>query len=330
MSDDHSTLNWQAQADINVLRLRAALYEKIRDFFKQRQVLEVETPVLTSATTPDPNIHSFETHYESIGESEAQGGRYLSTSPEFHMKRLLASGSGSIYQLCHVFRQAESGNQHNPEFTMLEWYRVDFDYHTLMQEVAELVCQLIGKTIDIEFATYQSVFRKYLQIDPLASSEEELMQIVQNYGLVTTNQKPVDKDYYLDFLVSHEIQPKLGLNKLTFVHEYPASQCAYARLSPTNSQVAQRFELFYQGVELANGYQELLDAREQQHRFEQQNAKRKLTEQAPVNWDQNLVLALKQGMPACSGVALGVDRLIQSILNVKNIQDVLAFPFNRA
>jgi len=334
MEEQNIPNNWPAKADLDILRLRAKTYEEIREFFRQRMVLEVDTPILSVASTPDPNIDSFETTYLAVTGKSSAGSRYLSTSPEFPMKRLLASGSGSIYQLCHVFRQAEQGSQHNPEFTLLEWYRVDMDYRELMQEVGELVASLMQQTMpqtfDIEILSYQDVFLQYLGVDPLTAPVTELQRLSEEAGLVNTKTDIDDKDLYLDFLMSQKVQPHLGDEKLSFVHEYPASQCAYAKLSNKNAQVAERFELFYQGVELANGYQELTDAKEQRLRFDQQNQKRVQQGKPLVHWDRHLVHALEQGMPACSGVALGVDRLIQLMSNVKNIEDILAFPFNRA
>lgn len=330
MTDDNSSSDWHTKANLDVLRQRAAVYGKIREFFKQRGVLEVDTPVLSLSTTPDPNIHSFETHYFSITEDDNNARRYLSTSPEFHMKRLLAGGSGSIYQLCHVFRQSESGSQHNPEFTMLEWYRVDWDYYELMKEVADLVTYLTGTTVETEMLSYQKVFKDHLDIDPVSASVNTLRKCAENFGLVVGDDGAEDKDLYLDFLMSQKIQPHLGNDKLTFIYEYPASQCAYARLVPDNPQVAERFELFYRGAELANGYQELLESGEQRRRFERQNEQRRLNGQPLVQWDRKLLAALQAGMPECSGVALGVDRLIQAMFDIKNIEEVLAFPFNRA
>lgn len=330
MEEQNIPSNWQAKADLDVLRLRAKTYEKIREFFKQRMVLEVDTPVLSVASTPDPNIDSFETGYVPVNGESSGASRYLSTSPEFPMKRLLACGSGSIYQLCHVFRQAEQGRQHNPEFTMLEWYRVDMDYRELMQEVADLVSTLLQLTPELEILSYQEAFLRYLDLDPLNVTVIELRSLCEQAGLVYEKKDDDDRDLYLDFLMSQKVQPQLGDGKLSFIHEYPASQSAYARISHNNVQVAERFELFYRGIELANGYQELTDAKQQQLRFEQQNQKRAQQGKPAVQWDQNLVQALQHGMPMCSGVALGVDRLIQIMLDVKNIEDVLAFPFNRA
>lgn len=330
MVTDDPKNSWQTNASLDVLRLRASVFESIREFFKQREVLEVDTPVLSAATTPDPNIQSFETRYVSVAGESPLERKYLSTSPEFHMKRMLASGSGSIYQLCHVFRQSEFGKQHNPEFTLLEWYRVGFEYQMLMQEVAELVEMFVQRSVDTETISYQAAFLRYLDIDPLSASLNELQRCATDFGLAGTEQNANDKDFYLDFLMSHQVQPQLEKNKFTFIIEYPASQCALARLSPDNNKVAERFELYFQGVELANGYHELTDAKEQQKRFEQQNQKRLQDGIEPVQWDQLLVQALQAGMPACSGVALGVDRLIQLILEAKNLGDVLAFPFNHA
>ncbi|WP_455375678.1 EF-P lysine aminoacylase EpmA [Kaarinaea lacus] len=330
MKKENSPMTWQPKADLDTLRLRAAMYEKIREFFRQRQVMEVDTPILSVASTPDPNIDSFETTYVPVFGKVSSERRYLSTSPEFPMKRLLASGSGSIYQLCHVFRQAEQGRQHNPEFTMLEWYRVEMDYQMLMEEVAELVSFLTQQPIETEVISYQSAFLQHVNVDPLTASVAELHKLAEQFGLVSLQQNDEDKDLYLDFLMSHQVQPGLGAGKLTFVHAYPASQCAFAKLSSQNPLVAERFELFYRGVELANGYQELTDAKEQQRRFERQNRQRTQQGKPAISIDHNLVEALEQGMPQCSGVALGVDRLIQLTQDMKNIEDVLAFPFNRA
>lgn len=330
MSIDDPKNNWQANTSLDILKLRASVFQSIREFFRQRDVLEVDTPVLSSSTNTDPHIQSFSTQYISVSGTAADGKKYLSTSPEFHMKRLLSSGSGSIYQLGHVFRQSELGSQHNPEFTMLEWYRVGYDYFELMEEVADLVSVLFKKSIEVENLSYQKAFIRYLDVDPFNVSEEELQTHAEENGLSTMEAGVYDKDYYLDFLMSHLIQPKLGNDKLTFVHEYPASQCALAKISPDDDRFAERFELFYRGVELANGYHELIDAAEQQRRFEQQNQARVKHGGEPVEFDQYLVQALEAGMPACSGVALGVDRIIQLRQGAKSLQDILAFPFNRA
>ena len=329
---DFSSKNqsWHPQASFDALRLRARLYQSIREFFTQRDVLEVDTPSLSFATTTDPNIHSFKTVFYRDGEPSGQA-LYLITSPEFHMKRLLAAGSGSIYQLCRVFRQSELGTQHNPEFTMLEWYRVGMDYQELMKEVAELVTVLLDRELkEPEYLSYQEAFQRYTGIDPLTVKIDELQQLAQQAGFSMPTHGQDDKDLYLDFLMSHIVQPRLGEGRLSFVYEYPASQCALARIAPHNAQVAERFELFVEGRELANGFHELADSEEQLRRFHTEQQKRGVQGTESVAIDQHLIDALSAGFPDCSGVALGVDRLIQFIETKKLLNDVLAFPFNRA
>jgi len=330
MSSFYDKQSWQPKASFENLRLRARVYAAIREFFKRRDVWEVDTPSLSLATITDPNIQSFKTHFHGSGELRHQP-MYLITSPEFHMKRLLAAGSGSIYQICHVFRQSELGSQHNPEFTMLEWYRVGMSYRELMNEVAELIATLLDSgRLESEFLTYQQAFLQYAEIDPLAAPLEDLRHLSQRAGLTLPSQQQEDRDFYLDFLMSTRVQPQLGKGCLTFVYEYPASQCALARIASDNGQVAERFELFIEGVELANGYHELADAEQQLYRFQAELRQRaeKGLELSAI--DQHLIAALGEGLPDCSGVALGLDRLIQFISAKKNLNDILAFPFNRA
>ena len=330
MESSSQNQSWRPKASFDSLRLRARLYQSIREFFAQRDVLEVDTPSLSFAATTDPNIHSFNTVFHQGEESSGQD-LYLITSPEFHMKRLLAAGSGSIYQLCHVFRQSELGAQHNPEFTMLEWYRVGMGYRELMKEVAELVTMLLNRELnEPEYLTYQDAFQRYVQIDPLTASLDELQQLAQQAGFSIPSHDQDDKNLYLDFLMSHRIQPKLGEGRLCFVYEYPASQCALAQITPQNGQVAERFELFVEGRELANGFHELADAEEQLRRFQGEQQKRESQGAGSVVIDQSLIDALYAGLPDCSGVALGIDRLIQFIDTKELLNDVLAFPFNRA
>lgn len=330
MCDFFENQNWRPHASFELLHLRARVYQSIREFFRQRDVLEVDTPSLSIATTPDPNIQSFETRFVGCGELHQQR-MYLITSPEFHMKRMLAAGSGSIYQICHVFRQAELGSQHNPEFTMLEWYRVDMDYRSLMEEVAALVSSSLDhELVKPEYLTYQDAFLQYAAIDPLSATLEELRQQAQQAGFTLPVAGQDDRDLYLDYLMSMQVQPHLGKGRLTFVYEYPASQCALARIPKHNPQIAERFELFLEGIELANGFHELADAGQQLQRFEAELERRSLLGAEAVKIDQQLIAALNAGLPDCSGVALGLDRLIQFMTNKKSINDVLAFPFNRA
>ncbi|HEY5603738.1 MAG TPA: EF-P lysine aminoacylase EpmA [Gammaproteobacteria bacterium] len=330
MDDSDDNPSWRPRAGLDVLRLRAAVYQSIREFFQQRDVLEVDTPSLSKASVTDPNIQSFETRFQGGGATPQQR-MYLITSPEFHMKRLLAAGSGSIYQICHVFRQSELGTQHNPEFTLLEWYRVGMGYRALMQEAAELVSLLLKcELAEPEYLTYQEVFQRYAELDPLSATLDELQQRARQAGLSLPTNDRDNKDLYLDFLMSIKVQPCLGRQRLTFVHEYPASQCALARVARHNNRVAERFELFLEGRELANGFHELEDARQQLLRFQAEQDRRAQQNLPLPEIDQRLLAALAAGFPDCSGVALGLDRLIQ-FMSVKNtLGDILAFPFNRA
>ena len=283
------------------LTARATLYQQIRTFFAERQVVEVDTPLLADAPVTDPFL-------EALAVKHQGKTQYLQTSPEYAMKRLLAAGSGDIYQLCKAFRAEEAGRLHRTEFTMLEWYRVGFDEHDLMAEMDvllqyTLLCQPAKKH------TYQHLFEKYLEINPHTASEAALLGIAhQQLDLVADN---LNRDDYLMLLFSNCIEPHLGHEQPVFVYDYPASQAALAQCKQVDGQhVAARFEVFVNGVELANGYHELIDAAEQKRRFEQDIAVRKQLGLPAVPIDQGLVHALEKGLPACAGVSLGVDRLL--------------------
>lgn len=283
------------------LTARATLYQQIRTFFAERQVVEVDTPLLADAPVTDPFLEALTV--EHPGKTQ-----YLQTSPEYAMKQLLAAGSGDIYQLCKAFRAEEAGRLHRTEFTMLEWYRVGFDEHDLMAEVdALLQCTLSCQPATKH--TYQSLFDTYLGINPHAVSEEALLAMVhQQLDLTADN---LNRDDYLMLLFSHCIEPHLGHEQPVFVYDYPASQAALAQCKQVNRQiVAARFEVFVNGMELANGYHELTDATEQKHRFEKDLALREQLGLPAVPIDEGLVQALEKGLPACAGVALGVDRLL--------------------
>ncbi|MBE9549755.1 MAG: EF-P lysine aminoacylase GenX, partial [Proteobacteria bacterium] len=256
------------------MQQRAELLIRVRRYFAENGALEVETPLLASATTPDPNIPSFTTAVANPGDSR----RYLNTSPEFAMKRLLAAGSGSIYQICKAFRQGERGGLHNPEFTLLEWYRPGFDHHRLMDEVAALVIGLAEGYRAFgteERLTYGDCFQRYLELDPYAADVSCLKTRAEQQGLeINSGLADMGRDGWLDLLMSHCIQPHLGQNRLSFVYDYPASQAALARIRPGSPPVAERFELFLDGVELANGFHELQDAAEQRTRFEEELGRR--------------------------------------------------------
>jgi lysyl-tRNA synthetase class 2 len=294
--------------------------------------MEVETPLLSTAGATDPHLESFTTRYQGPG---APGGctLYLHTSPEFPMKRLLAAGSGPIYQLCHVFRQGEAGRRHNPEFTMLEWYRPGFDDHALMDEVEALARQVLGESRTLgetERLSYRAAFARHAGIDPHRTDEAELRRTCARLGV-----PPVPglegREAWLDLLLTHVVEPQLGYGRLCFVYEYPASQAALARLRTDRhgDTVAARFELYYAGVELANGYHELIDADEQARRFAADRATRARNGLPDVPADENLIAALRQGLPDCAGVALGVDRLVMLAVGAATIDEVITFPLAR-
>ncbi len=325
--------DWQPSATLETLRLRARLLSSIRAFFERRGVLEVETSILSAAAVTDPNLASLSVRYTGPG---APHGRvlYLHTSPEFPMKRLLAAGSGSIYQICKVFRDGEAGRLHNPEFTMLEWYRVGFDHHALMDEVEALVTETLYECTDLrpaERLTYRRAFREYAGIDPHETSVESLRECTLDHGVeLAMGLEPDRRDAWLDLLLTHVVEPNLGDGRLTFLYDYPASQAALARVRAGEPPVAERFELYLGGVELANGFHELGDAGEQRRRFEADNERRRAAGLPPVPVDERLLAALMHGLPDCAGVALGFDRLVMIAGRLQSIDKALAFPVARA
>ncbi|MGB4858466.1 MAG: EF-P lysine aminoacylase EpmA [Dokdonella sp.] len=312
-----------------VLRLRAGLYALIREFFAQRNVLEVETPMLSAAGNTEPNIDSFSTSFSGHVDAGSRE-RWLRTSAEFPMKRLLAAGVGDCYELGRVFRNGEAGGRHNPEFTMLEWYRVGWDHRQLAQEAVALVREslaLVGKTIVVVNQSYRNFFFENVQLDPVTSSQRELIAAL---GDISINPNGLSHDDCLDLLVTHRIQPMLPGDQLTLVYDWPASQCALARIRPGEPPLAERFELYLGNLELANGYHELTDADEQRGRFENDNRRRRERGWRELPIDQNLLAAMRDGLPDCAGVALGIERLLMSMVDADAISDVLAFPFSTA
>jgi lysyl-tRNA synthetase class 2 len=287
-------------------------------------VLEVETPVLSRAAVTDPHLESFTTQYTGPGLAWGTA-LYLHTSPEFPMKRLLAAGSGPIYQLGKVFRNGEAGRRHNPEFTLLEWYRPGYDHHALMDEVAALAAPLLGlEGRPVEKLGYREAFLRHAGIDPLAASLDELQACARGLGITGFDDEN-ERDVWLDLILTHTVEPNLGRDGLCFIHDYPASQAALARINPENPQVAERFELYYQGVELANGFHELADAQEQRKRFTAELETRKEQGLAVVPMDEYLLAALEAGLSPCAGVALGVDRLVMLALGAESLAEVMAF-----
>lgn len=324
-------MNWQPTASINNLKKRAETLAQIREFFALRKVLEVDTQALSHATVTDLHLVSFETQLLDAGAcAESARTLYLQTSPEFAMKRLIASGSGCIYQICKAFRNEESGRYHNPEFTMLEWYRIGFDHFNLMAEVSELVQQVLGCK-PAEPITYQHAFIQYVDIDPLQCTLEDLKQAVLEHKLNAdwvVNENNLDT--LLQYLFVELVEPNIGQTVPCLIYNFPASQAALAKISGADNRVAERFELYYKGMELANGFHELTDELEQRQRFTADNALRIANQLAPKPIDENLLSALQSSLPSCAGVALGIDRLLMLACAANNIDEVIAFPVNRA
>jgi lysyl-tRNA synthetase class 2 len=317
--------DWRPTASIETLRLRAKVLAQIRSFFAARGVLEVETPLLAGAPVTDLHLQALSCRYRGPGADEGRE-LFLQTSPEFAMKRLLAAGSGPIFQICKAVRNGETGSRHNPEFTILEWYRPGWDHHRLMDEIDGLLRDVLD-TRSGERLTYAEAFERYASIDPHSTSDEALRKRVEALGVDSTD--GLRRDDLLDLILTHVIEPKLGHCQPTLIHDYPASQAALARIRPGNPPLAERFEVFAEGLELANGYHELNDADQQRRRFEADlEAKRKAGfPEVPI--DEHLLAALEHGLPDCAGVALGVDRLLMLIAGTRDISDVLAFPIDR-
>lgn len=320
--------DWRPSACLQALRQRASTFAAIRGFFSERGVLEVDTPWLVAAGAMDPNLQSLSVAYDGPGAPSA-GRLWLQTSPEHAMKRLLAAGAGSIYQITHAFRAGERGRLHNPEFTLLEWYRLGWDHFALMDEVAALFQHLLGDCV-VERLTYTEVFCIYLGVDPLEAPRQALEASASELGLGRTGLAALGRDALLDLLFSHRVAPALGRGRLTFVHDFPASQAALARLRPDDLRVAERFELFSGGIELANGYHELTDAAEQRMRFDRERALRARLGLALPDIDDRLLAAMEAGLPSCAGVAMGLDRLIMRAFGAGHIDEVIAFPIERA
>ena len=307
---------------METLRLRAGLVESIRAFFAQRNVLEVETPALSAAGCTDPNVESVTARVRALGARE----HFLATSPEYAMKRLLAAGSGDIYQLCRVYRDGELGRWHQPEFTLLEWYRVGWDEVALMTEVDELLTSLLTPHRPRSSTTrlsYHEAFHRYLDIDP----GDDFGALTERLGSLGVNvPQGLDHDGLLDLALSTAIAPRFDPDSITFIFDYPASQAALARIKTTSPPVAARFEAFSGGLELANGYFELIDANEQQSRFEAEQERRRKAGLPVPPVDEELLAALAHGLPACSGVAVGVDRLVAVAAGLNDVAVTISFP----
>lgn len=323
--------HWQPTASIDQLLKRAKIIKKIREFFADRCILEVETPILSQAAVTDLHLSSFETIFVKPGVVDLQQGQKLSliTSPEYHMKRLIAAGSGPIYQIGKCFRNNEEiSKYHNPEFTMLEWYRIQFDMMQMINEVDDLF-QLILDSEPAEYISYQSAFIKYLNLDPFTASRDDLISAIDKLEL-GFNAQSEDVDTLLQFLFTFGIEPNIGQERPTAVYHFPASQAALAEICCEDHRTAKRFEFYYKGVELANGFKELTNSKEQKARFERDNQDRVAKGLPTQIIDEYLLSALDAGLPECSGVAVGLDRLIMLALEQTAINQVMSFDLENA
>jgi lysyl-tRNA synthetase class 2 len=317
--------DWQPSASIPLLQQRAKLLQTVRDFFQQRQVMEVDVPLLSAYSVTDPHLDAITTVNPVYAESEC----FLQTSPEYAMKRLLAAGSGPIYYLGKAFRKGEQGSRHNPEFTMLEWYRPGLDHQRLMAEVAELVKAVLGKD-DCQFLSYREAFQNVLGIDPHNCAIETLQQLAHQH--IDLQMHSDNRDDWLNLLLAEVIEPGLGVGAPTFLYDYPSTQAALAKVSNDESgqRVARRFELYVDGIELANGYHELTDAQEQAERFTKDQCMRTQLNKEQRDGDPRLLAAMQHGLPECAGVALGFDRLLMLAAGQSRIEHVISFAIDRA
>lgn len=341
--------DWRPSADLNALRRRADLLRRIRAFFEGRGVLEVETPTVSAATVTDLHLHSLSTRVIWPGNPQGDGPDgaqtlYLQTSPEFAMKRLLAADSGPIFQICKAFRDGEAGRRHNPEFTMLEWYRPGFDHHALMDEMDGFLGHAISAA-RAQRLTYREAFERFAGVDPFDASPYELAACAASHGIDAGSNDSGSGEWqrvdWLHLLLSQVVEPRLGvaappddgIPRPTFLYDFPAHQAALARIRPASADqpaVAERFEVFVRGVELANGFHELTDVAEQRRRFEDDLAQRRQRGLPAVPIDERLLAALDHGLPPCAGVALGIDRLFMVHERSDDLRQLIAFDVSRA
>jgi lysyl-tRNA synthetase class 2 len=327
-----ASADWRPGARWPVMRLRAGLLAAIRRYFEHQGVLEVETPVLSRGAAIDPAIESFHTGYR--GPGCAAGERlFLHTSPEFFMKRLLAAGSGPIYQIARVFRNAEAGRRHNPEFTLLEWYRPAFDHHRLMDDVEGLLSRVLPDhpllQSPIERLSYRQLFIEHVGLDPFVDDAATIRDLLVRKGVTPPDAMPLSEvRRWLDLALTHLVEPALT-GRALFVFDYPAEQAALARVRSDDPPVAERFELYLDGIELANGFHELTDAAQQRRRFERENRQRQVSGSDLMPVDEYFLASLEAGLPDCSGVALGIDRLVMAAAGLESIDRAVAFSYPR-
>lgn len=325
-------MSWQSSLSWQNAKARAEIINNIRTFFDNRNVIEVETPILSRGTVTDVHLEPFITRYNFLDDSKGDCASpfYLQTSPEFFMKRLLASGYGCIYQICKSFRHEEFGRHHNPEFTMLEWYRIGFDHFDLMVEVSELLVEVLNCKPCIKMS-YQEAFIKLVDIDPLETSKEQLINLIKECGKFSNwLETEADIDILLQFIFSEIIEPDIGNDAPCFIYNFPSSQASLAKISNQDPRVADRFECYYLGLEIVNGFHELTEVTQHVARFtcDNENRLRKGLTCRPV--DKNLIDALTSGIPDCAGVALGIDRLVMLALKQDHISKVLSYGFGDA
>jgi lysyl-tRNA synthetase class 2 len=314
--------DWKPTASIATLEVRASMLRAARDYFAATRALEVETPTLSRYAVTD-------VHIASVAALPFGERHYLHTSPEYPMKRLLAAGCGDIWQIARVYRDGESGRWHNPEFTLIEWYRVGIDHHSLMSDVERLISAMLPPSRHFDSAerlTYREAVQLHAGIDAFDDPTAVLIARLESAGIEVPPSVRDDRDACLDLIVSTLVGPHLGRERLSFIYDYPASQAALARV---HGRIASRFEAYLEGIELANGFHELGAAPEQRARFAADLSERARRNLPAVPMDERLLAALEHGLPECAGVALGFDRLVMCAIGAKHIDEVLAFPFSR-
>ena len=316
-------MNWRASSSVAVARQRAAMLERARAFFDRREVLEVDTPALSRYATSDPQIDG-----HRVTSSDGQT-LYLQTSPESHMKRLLADGYPDIYSICRVFRDGEAGSLHQPEFTMVEWYRHDFGIYSMAAETVAFIADSLGKPAlrDVDTFDYVAAFEEFASINPLTATAEAMADAADADADLRKSLGD-DRDAWLDLVLSTRVAPHFSRDGLTVLRHFPASQAALARLCPDDDSVADRFEVFFGPIELANGFVELTDAAEQRRRIDADMEKRRAADRPSVAMDKALLAALESGLPSCAGVAVGLERLLMIATDRNDIRDVVTFAFD--
>ena len=331
MAENTTADDFGPTASWDMVHLRGAVLRRVRSFFDSRGFLEVETPILSADVVVDRHLDPFYTTLAADPRQPSEGRRlWLQTSPEFHMKRLMAAGGEAIYQITRVFRNGEVGQRHNPEFTMLEWYRRGDDLAAGMQFLSDLADACLHRGA-AEQISYSEAFAEHVGVNPLEASSAQLRDVATEQGIAFPDSIGLDDhDVWLDVLWTDRVEPNLGVQRPTIVYAYPASQASLARLSANDPRTAERFELYVRGIELANGYHELLDAAVLEGRSAAANQQRVADGKAQLPEQSRLVVAMRQGLPPCAGVAMGFDRLVMAVAGAASISDVIAFPIDRA